>query len=84
MIFQEPMTSLNPVLTIGEQIVEAARLHRPVSPRQAARDRAIELLSLVGIPEAARRVDEYPHRLSGGMRQRADDRDGARLRAAHC
>lgn len=70
MIFQEPMTSLNPVFTIGEQIIEAVRLHRPVS-KQAARDRAIELLNLVGIPEAARRVDEYPHRLSGGMRQRA-------------
>ena len=69
MIFQEPMTSLNPVFTIGEQIAEAVRLHRPASKR-AARDRAIELLALVGIPDAARRVDEYPHRLSGGMRQR--------------
>jgi len=70
MIFQEPMTSLNPVLTIGDQIVEAVRLHRPVS-KTAARDRAAELLDLVGIPEARRRLDEYPHRLSGGMRQRA-------------
>ncbi len=70
MIFQEPMTSLNPVLTIGDQIIEAVRLHRPVS-KAAARDRAAELLDLVGIPEARRRLDEYPHRLSGGMRQRA-------------
>jgi peptide/nickel transport system ATP-binding protein len=70
MIFQEPMTSLNPVFTIGNQIVEAIREHR--SPgRKAARRRAVELLELVGLPEPARLVDEYPHRLSGGMRQRA-------------
>jgi peptide/nickel transport system ATP-binding protein len=69
MIFQEPMTSLNPVLTIGEQIVEAIREHQSLSYR-AARARAVELLDLVRIPSARRRFDEYPHSLSGGMRQR--------------
>lgn len=69
MIFQEPMTSLNPVLTVGRQIGEVLRRHRR-SSRRAARDRAVELLDLVGIPDAARRVDAYPHQLSGGMRQR--------------
>ncbi len=70
MIFQEPMTSLNPVLTLGEQIGEALRLHRGASAR-AARARSIELLDLVRVPEPQRRVDDYPHRLSGGQRQRA-------------
>ena len=70
MIFQEPMTSLNPVFTIGQQIGESVRLHEKVS-RAQARDRAIEMLRLVGIPSPDRRVDEYPHQLSGGMRQRA-------------
>lgn len=70
MIFQEPMTSLNPVYSVGSQIVEAIRIHRPVS-RRAARERAIELLTLVGIPSPAERADAYPHQLSGGMRQRA-------------
>ncbi|MET0314127.1 MAG: ABC transporter ATP-binding protein [Hansschlegelia sp.] len=69
MIFQEPMSALNPVLTIGEQIVEAIRAHRPVS-RGEARDRAVALLERVRIPEAGRRFGEHPHRLSGGMRQR--------------
>ena len=69
MIFQEPMTSLNPVRTIGHQIIEAVRAHTDLSPA-AARDRAIEVLDLVRIPSAKSRVDEYPHRLSGGMRQR--------------
>jgi peptide/nickel transport system ATP-binding protein len=69
MIFQEPMTSLNPVMTVGEQIVEAIRQHRAVT-RQAARDRAVALLEEVHIPDAGRRFGEYPHRLSGGMRQR--------------
>jgi peptide/nickel transport system ATP-binding protein len=69
MIFQEPMTSLNPVYTVGDQIVEAVRLHQKRS-RSEARDRAIEMLQLVGIPSPERRVDSYPHELSGGMRQR--------------
>ena len=69
MIFQEPMTSLNPVLTVGRQIGETLGLHQGLSKRQAE-DRAIEMLNLVGIPEAKRRVGEYPHQLSGGMRQR--------------
>jgi len=70
MIFQEPMTSLNPLLTIGDQIGEMLRFHRGAD-RSAARRAAIELLRVVEIPLAERRVDEYPHRLSGGMRQRA-------------
>jgi len=70
MIFQEPMTSLNPVLTIGSQIAETVRLHEDVS-RAAARAKAIEMLHRVKIPEPAQRAGEYPHRLSGGMRQRA-------------
>jgi peptide/nickel transport system ATP-binding protein len=69
MIFQEPMTSLNPVLTIGRQLAETIRLHQGLSKR-AATDRAIEMLKLVGIPAPERRVREYPHQLSGGMRQR--------------
>ena len=69
MIFQEPMTSLNPVRTIGHQIIEAIRAHTDLS-HAAARTRAIEVLDLVRIPSPASRVDEYPHRLSGGMRQR--------------
>jgi peptide/nickel transport system ATP-binding protein len=69
MIFQEPMTSLNPVHTIGQQIVEAILAHTRVSPL-AARKRAIEMLELVRIPSAAERIDDYPHHLSGGMRQR--------------
>jgi oligopeptide transport system ATP-binding protein len=69
MIFQEPMTSLNPVLTIGRQIGEALELHMKMSPKQA-RNRTIELLERVRIPEAAKRVDAYPHQFSGGMRQR--------------
>jgi oligopeptide/dipeptide ABC transporter ATP-binding protein len=70
MVFQDPMSSLNPVLTICDQICEPLRLHQGLS-QAAARRAAIELLDLVRIPDAARRVDEYPHRLSGGMRQRA-------------
>ncbi|GAA2675568.1 ABC transporter ATP-binding protein [Streptomyces aculeolatus] len=70
MIFQEPMTALNPVYTIGKQIAEAIRCHEKVSAA-GARTRAIELLTKVGIPEPERRVDSYPHQLSGGQRQRA-------------
>jgi len=70
MIFQEPMTSLNPVYSIGHQIMEAIRLHQRVD-RAEARARAIGMLRLVGIPEAGRRVDQYQHQYSGGMRQRA-------------
>ena len=70
MIFQEPMTSLNPVMTIGKQISEALILHRDMD-RKAAMKRAIEMLDLVRIPEPAQRAKEYPHQLSGGMRQRA-------------
>jgi peptide/nickel transport system ATP-binding protein len=69
MIFQEPMTSLNPVLTVGKQIGETLRLHQGMDARQAEQ-KAIEMLILVGIPAPVRRVREYPHQLSGGMRQR--------------
>jgi len=68
-IFQEPMTSLNPVFRVGDQIGEALRLHEGMS-RSEARERSIELLQLVGIPSPQTRVDEYPHQLSGGMKQR--------------
>jgi len=69
MIFQEPMSSLNPVYTVGDQIVEVLRLHRGLD-RKAAREETIRLLTEVGISEPGRRIDEYPHQLSGGMRQR--------------
>ena len=69
MVFQEPMTSLNPVFTVGEQVGEPLRLHRGMNARQA-RERGIELLREVHIPEPVRRFGEYPHQLSGGMRQR--------------
>jgi peptide/nickel transport system ATP-binding protein len=69
MIFQDPMTSLNPVYTVGEQISEALRLHRRLS-KSAARSAAIEAMKEVAIPDPERRVDDYPHQLSGGMRQR--------------
>lgn len=69
MIFQEPMTSLNPVHTVGKQVVEVLRLHQAMDAK-AARQRTIEMFELVGIPDAAKRVDVYPHQLSGGLRQR--------------
>lgn len=69
MIFQEPMTSLNPVFTIGNQITEAIRLHQDL-PRREIKNKAIEMLKLVKIPAAERRIHEYPHQMSGGMRQR--------------
>jgi len=70
MVFQDPMTSLNPVHTVGFQITEALKLHQGMGER-AARERAAELLSMVGIPDATQRLDDYPHQFSGGMRQRA-------------
>ncbi|MCZ0733196.1 ABC transporter ATP-binding protein [Phreatobacter sp. AB_2022a] len=69
MIFQDPMTSLNPVVSIGSQLIEAIRQHEPLSTRDAA-DRALELLRQVGIPDPEGRLDDYPHQLSGGMNQR--------------
>jgi len=69
MIFQEPMTSLNPVFTIGEQIAEAIELHQGLNQKDAM-DKTVEMLELVGIPSAEKRVKEYPHQMSGGMRQR--------------
>ena len=69
MIFQEPMTALNPVFTVGDQIAEVARVHASAS-RRAAWDRAVEMLAMVGIPAPAERASQYPHQLSGGMRQR--------------
>jgi oligopeptide transport system ATP-binding protein len=70
MVFQDPMTSLNPVFKVGRQIAEAIRAHNKVS-NDAARDRAVELLALVGVPNPRQRFDQYPHEFSGGMRQRA-------------
>ena len=78
MVFQEPMTSLDPSFTIGSQLVEAIRAHTRDSPRAAARALAVELLERVGIPNAPRRLDDYPHQLSGGMRQRVMIAHGAR------
>ena len=69
MIFQEPMTSLNPVYTVGQQIGEMIKTHEQLSKKQL-REKAIEMLKLVGIPSPEKRIDEYPHELSGGMRQR--------------
>ena len=70
MIFQDPLSSLHPQFRVGSQLVEAMRIHRSIS-KSAARERATELLNLVGIPDPKRRVDQYPHEFSGGMRQRA-------------
>ncbi|HEY4421008.1 MAG TPA: ABC transporter ATP-binding protein, partial [Pseudonocardia sp.] len=70
MIFQDPMTSLNPVLTVGDQITETIRLHNRGIGRDDARTRAIELLAMVGVPDPESRYDQYPHEHSGGMRQR--------------
>jgi peptide/nickel transport system ATP-binding protein len=70
MIFQDPLSSLHPFYKVGWQLVEAMRTHREIS-RSAARARAVELLALVGIPDPHKRVDQFPHEFSGGMRQRA-------------
>jgi len=70
MVFQDPMTSLNPVYTVGDQIMEALKIHLGLDNKRA-RERAAELISFVGIPEAKQRIDDYPHQFSGGMRQRA-------------
>jgi len=69
MVFQEPMTALNPVFTIGDQIAEVVRIHH-AGTKQEAWDRAVKMLETVGIPDAAQRAHDYPHQLSGGMRQR--------------
>jgi oligopeptide/dipeptide ABC transporter ATP-binding protein len=71
MVFQDPMTSFNPVYRLGDQIVEAIRAHRPDTSKGAGKERVVELFEAVGIPDAERRIDDYPHEFSGGMRQRA-------------
>jgi len=71
MIFQEPMTALNPVFSIGFQLLEAIRHHQPDMSKEDARQKAVDMLELVGIPDGARRLKNYPHQFSGGMRQRA-------------
>ena len=71
MIFQDPLSALHPYYTIGSQIVEAIRVHHSDTSKSAAKAKAVDLLGLVGIPNPTRRVDQYPHEFSGGMRQRA-------------
>lgn len=70
MIFQEPMTSLNPVYSIGFQVTEVLFQHNPNMPKKEAYDKGVEMLDLVGIPDSRKRMEDYPHQFSGGMRQR--------------
>ena len=81
MIFQEPMSALDPVFTVGHQIAETLRIHTDIGKEQA-RQKAIEMLRRVGIASPERRIDDYPHQLSGGMRPAGDDRSSVDLRAA--
>jgi ABC-type dipeptide/oligopeptide/nickel transport system ATPase component len=83
LIPQDPMTSLNPVYTVGEQIIEAIELHQKVD-RTEARKRAIEVLEQVRIPQSATRIDDYPHQFSGGMRQRVQSEALDRRRTNNC
>ena len=78
MVFQEPMTSLSPIHTIGQQIMEAITLHQGVD-KEEARRRALDILRRVGMPQPETTVDSYPHQMSGGMRQREHDRHGPEL-----
>src|SRR3981189_2843947 len=71
MVFQDPMTSLNPAIKIGDQLAEAIETHYPKEPKEKVKERVIELLRLVGVPNPAQRYTQYPHEFSGGMRQRA-------------
>lgn len=81
MIFQDPTTSLNPVLTVGYQLIEPLKFHRAMDPHQA-KEAAVQLLDRVGIPQARLRLKHYPHEFSGGMRQAGDDCHGPRMPAA--
>ncbi len=82
MIFQEPMSALDPVFTVGHQIGETLSRAFPGVGKEAARDATLDMLRRVGIPSPERRIDEYPHQLSGRHAPACDDRDGADLRAA--
>ena len=83
MIFQDPMTSLNPTMTVGDQIAESAIIHRGLSQKDALK-RAVEVLDLVGMPKPEERLRAYPHQLSGGLRQRVDHRHSPGLASRSC